>query len=1019
MRLHQLEVTAFGPFASTCAVDLDDLASDGLFLLCGPTGAGKSSVLDAVCFALYGQVPGDRAGARHLRSDQAAPDVAPRVVLELTLGERRLRITRSPAWERSKRRGTGTTTEPASVLVEERDPAGAWTHLTGRIDEAGQLLGRLVGLTLGQFCQVVLLPQGGFQQFLRAGTKDRQALLQSIFRTRRYADVEAWLAEQRRARRASSLAGLGAVRDVVSRLGEAADAAAEGAVPEIRFDAPAGDPALLPGAPDGVLAWADERRATAATTAQAQEAALAAAVERHAAAATDHRLVEHRTTLRERGRRASVALARLAERTEEVEALRERRADALRAAPTAGHLTARDTARTRSRRAQHRWEDAVRALGPAAHEATGVLALDLDDVPADLDLATTRAALDDLAARRHRCADASRLQEGLDDLTRRLAARATEAAGLEAEEARCADDALALPGRLDAARERADAGERAAAALTDARERLATARTRVGAAREAARVALDAAAAEAEHEAARLRVVTAKEAWLRIAERRVEGMASELAHQLAVGGACPVCGSCEHPSPAPTAPHLPDAAEEKRARRVVDDAELELAARADRSRTLSVELARHEALAEGQDVAHWAAAVAAATSELQQLEQRAAQAADATAQVAALEQQVEAVARRRADLGARRAALAAHREADEARQADLARQVRRVLAAEDAPSLDVALARLDELAAAWEAVADATRAREQARAALAEAEAAAEEAATAAGFDGADAAAGAVLPARDLHETEAELRLHDDALAESRAVLEDPEVAAELAVDAPDLGAARSALARAEDELARTRTAATLARGRAERLTDLVASLRAALAAWEPERAAYDVADRVATLASGRAADNRHGLALPAYVVAWRLGQVVEAANVRLAPMTAARYVLVQRGSGLDLDVRDEWSGELRDPATLSGGETFLVSLSLALGLADVVLAESAADAEGSDLETLFVDEGFGSLDADTLDDVMDVLDGLRDGGRVVGVVSHVSELRSRITTQLHVRPDRTGSTVRVVHATA
>ena len=117
MRLHRLSVTAFGPFAGTVEVDLDQLSEAGLFLLTGPTGAGKTSVLDAVCFALYGDVPGDRGAAKRLRSDQAAPGVRPVVELELTVSGRRLRLVRSPAWEREKRRGTGTTTEQASVVV--------------------------------------------------------------------------------------------------------------------------------------------------------------------------------------------------------------------------------------------------------------------------------------------------------------------------------------------------------------------------------------------------------------------------------------------------------------------------------------------------------------------------------------------------------------------------------------------------------------------------------------------------------------------------------------------------------------------------------------------------------------------------------------------------------------------------------------------------------------------------------------------------------------------------------------
>ena len=107
------EVTAFGPFADTVRVDFDELSEAGLFLLSGPTGAGKTSVLDAVCFALYGDVPGDRSAAKRLRCDQAAPGVRPLVTLEATLGSRRFRLVRSPAWERPKKRGDGMTTEQA------------------------------------------------------------------------------------------------------------------------------------------------------------------------------------------------------------------------------------------------------------------------------------------------------------------------------------------------------------------------------------------------------------------------------------------------------------------------------------------------------------------------------------------------------------------------------------------------------------------------------------------------------------------------------------------------------------------------------------------------------------------------------------------------------------------------------------------------------------------------------------------------------------------------------------------
>ncbi|HEY5421403.1 MAG TPA: AAA family ATPase, partial [Marmoricola sp.] len=185
MRLHTLEITAFGPFADTVTVDFDALSEASVFLLCGDTGAGKTTVLDAVCFAFYGDVPSERSAAKQLRSHHAADGIAPRVVLDASLAGRRFRFTRSPQWQRPKKRGVGLTTQQAHVLVEEAvvDADGiGWRSLTNRLDEAGHLVTDLLGMTLGQFSQVVLLPQGQFDTFLRASSDDRHKVLTQLFR---------------------------------------------------------------------------------------------------------------------------------------------------------------------------------------------------------------------------------------------------------------------------------------------------------------------------------------------------------------------------------------------------------------------------------------------------------------------------------------------------------------------------------------------------------------------------------------------------------------------------------------------------------------------------------------------------------------------------------------------------------------------------------------------------------------------------------------------------------------------
>jgi exonuclease SbcC len=230
----------------------------------------------------------------------------------------------------------------------------------------------------------------------------------------------------------------------------------------------------------------------------------------------------------------------------------------------------------------------------------------------------------------------------------------------------------------------------------------------------------------------------------------------------------------------------------------------------------------------------------------------------------------------------------------------------------------------------------------------------------------------------------------------------------------PDLEALHLAQSQAREahELARERH--TLASRAVRALSGLAGELQRHASATAPLRRQFAALDSVSRCVEGTGGDNALRMRLSSYVLAARLEQVAAAASIRLAAMSGGRYLLVHtdgpaRGgarSGLGLAVIDGWTGVQRDPASLSGGETFCTSLALALGLADVVQAEAG----GSVIETLLVDEGFGSLDEQTLDEVMDVLDGLRSAGRSVGLVSHVGDLRDRIPAQLQVLKTRTGS---------
>ncbi|MEU8278961.1 AAA family ATPase, partial [Microbispora bryophytorum] len=337
MRLHRLRLVAFGSFPGTEEVDFDALGEAGLFLIHGPTGAGKTTVLDAVCYALYGRVPGQRESARSLRCDHAPPDRGPSVTLELTIRGRRLRITRSPSWMRPKLRGSGLVEEKAKARIEElTEPGGQWIVRSTRSDEAGDFVNTLTGMTAAQFCQVAMLPQGEFAKFLRAGGEERRELLERLFSVRVFGDVERWLADHRtRTWREAQERGQ-RVESVLDRMRGAA-----------------GDDLPLPGDADDPAAWAGEvldlARGALADAVAARGASQEALLEARA------RLEEGRA-LADRQRRHAAALARrqeldaAADERSDLEAMLDEAARADRVAPLIRQAAQRAEAAAKARR---------------------------------------------------------------------------------------------------------------------------------------------------------------------------------------------------------------------------------------------------------------------------------------------------------------------------------------------------------------------------------------------------------------------------------------------------------------------------------------------------------------------------------------------------------------------------------------------------------------------------------------------------------------------------------------------
>jgi exonuclease SbcC len=282
-------------------------------------------------------------------------------------------------------------------------------------------------------------------------------------------------------------------------------------------------------------------------------------------------------------------------------------------------------------------------------------------------------------------------------------------------------------------------------------------------------------------------------------------------------------------------------------------------------------------------------------------------------------------------------------------------------------------------------------------------------------FASAEEAADAVLMPSRAAEVERQVAAFDASEAGARAVLAQEEIATVPLEPAADVEGTTAALAAARSAASTATSEAAAAATCVQALQDREAALLAALDDLGPLADAADRAHALSELARG-GAGNRRRIQLSSWVLAARLEQVAAAASLHLLQMSSGRYALVlheepatgrgKGNAGLGLRVRDGWTGEERDTSTLSGGESFFASLSLALGLAETV----GAEAGGLDLGTLFIDEGFGTLDEQTLDEVLGVLDALRDGGRAVGIVSHVPELRQRVPMQLTVEKTREGS---------
>nr|WP_243862259.1 AAA family ATPase [Frigoribacterium faeni] len=1140
--MHRLTFRAIGPYAGEHTVDFAELGASGTFLLEGPTGAGKSTVIDAIVFALYGSLAGEGASRDRLRSHHAAPEVEPFVELVFETAAGIHRVRRTPAWRRPKKSGTGTTPANATAtLVRLTSPdATSGEVVSTSTQEVGGEIGRILGLSRQQFVQTVVLPQGEFAAFLRSTGEERRTMLQSLFGTEIYEATTAQLVEARRSANTAVAAADHAVELGWARLREAAGVGGDDelraadvahlAVADVAHEggalgandlvdadgalgadvltgpgdaepagaaaaAASGDGGLVPPQPtSGPRAVRDlatrldggpesDPDAVVADLSAVADAALAArdalavrrderradldarrrvrdALERRAALLARAAELEaaEPAVLADRARLDAAARADLvtgaargAARAEEARGTTaDELARAVRAASVAGvaaagdaaDAAAPDTAAPDTAAADAADADAADAGVAAAGDAADAAAADTgaaDAAAADTDSADSdpvagvaepsasepggaaRAAERDalrsaLAAERDALrselallAETARVEAGLP--ARRSAVEATESRIAALEHARGAAEAelAARPAARGQLVDDRDAAARRVGGRASAEQALTIAEQRVAALDRAAGLDRDAEQAAAALAGASRDAVAAVEAESALRLRQIAGVAGQLATNLTTGDPCPVCGSVEHPAPAgltddhPTDDDVDAAAARARAAQDVQRRAGELASAA--------EARRDDARASLGDLGPDAARAAVESARVAVDDAVAAEQVLAAAERALVEVDARTERDRAAlaSLVAEHAALAERLTGERRRLDDDSAVVEVALAGSAGSVSDLVAGRRLRVEAAERLLA-AVDAHEAAVSAAVERADELSDALAESGFADAAAAAGAAVSAADRDALRRRVTRHEADLAVVTSGLADPAVSGLSGDEDADVDAARAALAEAELAFEQAASVATRRAARASASTSALDDLRRA------QRAGAEVADgaravvRMADLASATGQANVKGVTLGTYVLLRRFDDVVAAASARLSVMSSGRYALEasdereqrsrSRRVGLALSIRDHATDTTRDPASFSGGETFYASLSLALGLADVVQAEAG----GLELGTLFVDEGFGSLDPETLDAVMTELGRLSDTGRVIGIVSHVDELKQRIADRIEVR---------------
>lgn len=1024
MKIRWLRIVGIGPFAGAHTVDFSSFEDSGLFLLEGPTGAGKSTLIDAITFALYGDVARTKDASKdRLRSNHISDSDPSEVDLVFEVATGLYRVTRTPAYTPAGKKSQRNSKSTLARVVEDPDAPDGWRTIEAVASgprDVGYEIPAIVGLDKDQFLQTIVLPQGKFSQFLTATSDAREQILRDIFDTQIYSDFTKALtdaaASSKRGieeRRTAALGAFERVRSLDAAFDEdasygvdAADAQSAAATEADQLDAGAEDASA-------VRRWAQDACARAreahAQTLRVAEAATAAAREASRALAEGRALAEAQSE----HARVSAKHAELTASQETVASDRERARSARRALAVAPFDAAVAEASARLESAG----DQVSALSPALGEDASVVPESLTtEAVAALgeraqemrDEATrTRGSLEEALAVERSLPEA---RARIESLRSRREQASASIASIEAEREE-------LPGRIEQATQALRLMRADADTLPEAASALRAINERLDASMQAdlLRSALLGASDELREATAAAKLANAAAAdghdlW-------IAQSASALARELEEDAPCPVCGSTTHPAPAPAA-----------------DGEItrEQVAALDQARDRA-ENALRDAQAHHQDLVRRIAQLnEVAGAPTPTLETERDQAAELVATLEALSPQIAeietALEQERARLGGLTDSLASAREAAaslvstlQERESALAAALGRVEAERAGfESLDARAAHLDARAHRAALLTGACTEWENARAALVKAQRSLADALTQQGLE-ADSWRSLLLPFPQVEALEARVAAHDKELFAAREALASERLTRAASAPTPHVEALTEASRRADEDAASAARASGKLEQHCAQLDAARASLGQVLDALAQAREQTGPIRRLADIAVASGPENLASTPLSAWVLIARLEDVLAAANPRLERISSGRYQLVaipddgtaSRKSGLGLAIIDHDTEAVRSPRTLSGGETFYTSLALALGLADVVTAEAG----GVELRTMFIDEGFGSLDSHTLALVMEQLQALRCAGRTVGVISHVEEMATQIADQIQVRPLAQGGSTLSVRA--